>query len=109
MCERRRVDLMLTGKIAAIHRRSRDTYGSPPSHASPGSSDACGEISAGPACGSPRLVLQECSCPSVLYADTYTYAAYVTNPCSASGRQKKMPRPDAYAQIARNSSSELSP
>ena len=33
MCERRRVDLMLTGKIAAIHRRSRDTYGSPNIHA----------------------------------------------------------------------------
>ena len=29
MCQRRRVDLMLTGKIAGIHRRSRDTYGSP--------------------------------------------------------------------------------
>ena len=27
MCQRRRVDLMLMGKIAAIHRRSRDTYG----------------------------------------------------------------------------------
>lgn len=33
MCERRRVDLMLTGKIAAIHRRSRETYGSPSIHA----------------------------------------------------------------------------
>ena len=33
MCRRRRVDLMLTGKIAAIHRRSRDTYGSPNIHA----------------------------------------------------------------------------
>ena len=33
MCPRRRVDLMLTGKIAAIHRRSRDTYGSPNIHA----------------------------------------------------------------------------
>jgi putative transposase len=33
MCERRRVDLMLTGKIAGIHRRSRDTYGSPSIHA----------------------------------------------------------------------------
>jgi len=33
MCQRRRVDLMLTGKIAAIHRRSRDTYGSPNIHA----------------------------------------------------------------------------
>jgi len=29
MCQRRRFDLVLTGKIAAIHRRSRDTYGSP--------------------------------------------------------------------------------
>jgi putative transposase len=33
MCERRQVDLMLTGKIAAIHRRSRGTYGSPNIHA----------------------------------------------------------------------------
>lgn len=33
MCQRRRVDLMLTGKIAAIHRRSRDTYGAPNIHA----------------------------------------------------------------------------
>jgi putative transposase len=33
MCERRRFDLMLTGKIAAIHRRSRETYGSPNIHA----------------------------------------------------------------------------
>jgi putative transposase len=33
MCERRRFDLMLTGKIAAIHRRSRGTYGSPSIHA----------------------------------------------------------------------------
>ena len=33
MCQRRRTDLMLTGKIAAIHRRSRDTYGSPNIHA----------------------------------------------------------------------------
>jgi len=33
MCERRRFDLMLTGKIAAIHRRSRGTYGSPNIHA----------------------------------------------------------------------------
>jgi putative transposase len=33
MCERRRTDLMLTGKIAAIHRRSRDAYGSPSIHA----------------------------------------------------------------------------
>ena len=33
MCHRRRTDLMLTGKIAAIHRRSRDTYGSPNIHA----------------------------------------------------------------------------
>jgi putative transposase len=33
MCERRRVDLMLTGKIAGIHRRSRDAYGSPSIHA----------------------------------------------------------------------------
>ena len=33
MCLRRRTDLMLTGKIAAIHRRSRDTYGAPNIHA----------------------------------------------------------------------------
>ena len=33
MCERRRRDLELTGKICAIHRRSRDTYGSPNIHA----------------------------------------------------------------------------
>ena len=33
MCPRRRVDLMLTGKITAIHRRSRETYGSPNIHA----------------------------------------------------------------------------
>ena len=33
MCSRRRVDLMLTGKIVAIHRRSRETYGSPNIHA----------------------------------------------------------------------------
>ena len=33
MCERRRVDLVLTGKIAGIHRRSRDAYGSPSIHA----------------------------------------------------------------------------
>jgi putative transposase len=33
MCQRRRFDLMLTGKIAAIHRRSRDTYGAPNIHA----------------------------------------------------------------------------
>ncbi len=30
MCRRRRIDLMLTGKITAIHRRSRDTYGADP-------------------------------------------------------------------------------
>ena len=33
MCERRRVDLWLTGKIEAIHRRSKGVYGSPPIHA----------------------------------------------------------------------------
>jgi putative transposase len=33
MCERRRFDLMLTGKIEAINRRSRGTYGSPNIHA----------------------------------------------------------------------------
>jgi hypothetical protein len=33
MCERRRVDLWLTGKIEAIHRRSKGMYGSPPIHA----------------------------------------------------------------------------
>jgi putative transposase len=33
MCQRRRVDLMLTGKITAIHRRSSQTYGSPNIHA----------------------------------------------------------------------------
>ena len=33
MCERQRFDLMLTGKIAAIHRRSRGAYGSPNIHA----------------------------------------------------------------------------
>jgi putative transposase len=33
MCQRRRADLMLTGKIAAIHRRSREAYGSPSIHA----------------------------------------------------------------------------
>jgi putative transposase len=33
MCARRRTDLMLTGKIEAIHRRSRGAYGSPPIHA----------------------------------------------------------------------------
>jgi putative transposase len=33
MCSRGRVDLMLTGKIAAIHRRSRETYGAPNIHA----------------------------------------------------------------------------
>ena len=33
MCQRKRIDLLLTGKIAAIHRRSRDTYGSPNIHA----------------------------------------------------------------------------
>ncbi len=33
MCERRRFDLVLTSKIAAIHRRSRGTYGSPNIHA----------------------------------------------------------------------------
>ena len=33
MCQRRRTDLMLTGKIAAIHRRSRGAYGSPSIHA----------------------------------------------------------------------------
>jgi putative transposase len=33
MCERRRVDLALTGKIAAIHRRSRGAYGAPNIHA----------------------------------------------------------------------------
>jgi putative transposase len=33
MCERQRVDLTLTGKIAAIHRRSRGAYGSPNIHA----------------------------------------------------------------------------
>lgn len=33
MCPRRRTDLMLTGKICAIHRRSRETYGSPNIHA----------------------------------------------------------------------------
>jgi putative transposase len=33
MCNRRREDLALTGKIAAIHRFSRETYGSPMIHA----------------------------------------------------------------------------
>ena len=33
MCQRRRYDLLLTGKITAIHRRSRDTYGAPNIHA----------------------------------------------------------------------------
>jgi len=33
MCERRRTDLMLTSQIAAIHRRSRETYGAPSIHA----------------------------------------------------------------------------
>ncbi len=33
MCKRQRVDLTLTGKIAAIHRRSRGAYGSPNIHA----------------------------------------------------------------------------
>ena len=33
MCRRRRTDLMLTGRISAIHRRSRETYGSPTIHA----------------------------------------------------------------------------
>jgi len=33
MCARRRRDLELTGTICAIHRRSRDTYGSPSIHA----------------------------------------------------------------------------
>lgn len=33
MCQRRRFDLALTGKIAAIHRRSDETYGSPNIHA----------------------------------------------------------------------------
>jgi putative transposase len=33
MCQRRRFDLALTGKIAAIHRRSRGVYGSPNIHA----------------------------------------------------------------------------
>jgi putative transposase len=32
-CDRKRQDLALTGKIAAIHRRSRGTYGSPNIHA----------------------------------------------------------------------------
>ena len=33
MCQRQRFDLVLTDKIAAIHRRSHDTYGSPNIHA----------------------------------------------------------------------------
>ena len=33
MCERRRMDLMLSCQIAAIHRRSREAYGSPSIHA----------------------------------------------------------------------------
>jgi len=33
MCLRRRGDLQLTGKICAIHRRSRETYGAPNIHA----------------------------------------------------------------------------
>jgi putative transposase len=33
MCQRRRTDLMLTSQIAAIHRRSREAYGSPSIHA----------------------------------------------------------------------------
>ena len=33
MCQRRRTDLMLTGKICAIHGRSRETYGAPNIHA----------------------------------------------------------------------------
>jgi putative transposase len=33
MCDRKRFDLFLTGRIAAIHRRSRGTYGSPNIHA----------------------------------------------------------------------------
>jgi putative transposase len=33
MCERKRTDLALTGKIEAIHRRSKGVYGSPPIHA----------------------------------------------------------------------------
>ena len=32
MCPRRRRDLELTGKIGAIHRRSRETYGAPNIH-----------------------------------------------------------------------------
>ena len=33
MCARQRRDLELTGKIGAIHRRSRETYGAPSIHA----------------------------------------------------------------------------
>jgi putative transposase len=33
MCQRRRRDLELTGRICAIHRRSRETYGAPSIHA----------------------------------------------------------------------------
>jgi putative transposase len=33
MCDRKRFELFLTGRIAAIHRRSRGTYGSPNIHA----------------------------------------------------------------------------
>ncbi len=33
MCTRRRRDLELTGRICAIHRRSRETYGAPNIHA----------------------------------------------------------------------------
>ena len=33
MCQRQRFDAVLTGKIAAIHRRSRETYGAPNIHA----------------------------------------------------------------------------
>ncbi len=33
MCARRRRDLELTGKICAIHHRSRETYGAPSIHA----------------------------------------------------------------------------
>ena len=33
MCERKRFDLLLTDRIAAIHRRSRDTHGAPNIHA----------------------------------------------------------------------------
>ena len=54
MCQRRRTDLMLTSQIAAIHRRSREAYGSPSIHAFEKQRSSMGVFSFA---GTPRDIL----------------------------------------------------